>query len=202
MAENYCTAAELQSRLWPDGVTPDGVDVLITNQVIEAVSRWIDIFTGRRFYTTTENETRYFTAEFSDELFVGDILEINTLKTDEDGDRTYEITWQTTDYDLFPYNASLDSEPYTSIQTTPEGDYAFPLVAKGVEISGKFGYCATEAHPADVREACILQCERMYKRKGAPFGIAGNEDLGELRLIPRLDVDVQELLIRYQKVVW
>ena len=54
-----------------------------------------------------------------------DLLSVTTLKTDEDGDRTYEITWATTDYDLMPYNATLESQaqPYSHLQTTPDGDY-------------------------------------------------------------------------------
>ena len=72
---------------------------------IEAVSRVIDGIRGERFFTTSADETRYFTATEGDVLFPElRIVSITTLKTDNDNDRTYENTWATTDYDLMPYN--------------------------------------------------------------------------------------------------
>lgn len=184
----YCTLAELKARA-DIGDTED--DTILT-QVISAVSRWIDDFCGRRFYTTSANETRYFTAEDYDQLKVSDIVSITTLKTDADGDRTYETTWDAAlDYDLEPFNASLDSKPYNKIRVTPNGHWSFPTLRKGVQIVGKFGWSIT---PVQVKEACLIQCERIFKRKDAPFGVTGDAASGELRLIPKLDVDVQAML--------
>lgn len=199
MTETYGTAAELQARLWGEDVTPAGADEMALEQILEGASRWIDKFCGRRFYA--ESETRYYTPQFSNLLEVDDLLSVTTLQTDEDGDRTYEITWASTDYDLFPYNAILDGQPYTMIRVTPEGDYSFPRVAKGVKIVGSFGYCTLPNLPADVREACLLQSERLYKRKDAPFGIAGPSELGQMRLIQELDPDVKQLLSAYVRIV-
>lgn len=200
MSENYCSAAELQTRLWGDTVTPSSVDELVLEQVIQGASRWIEKFTGRRFYASTE--TRYYTALFGNALEVDDLLSITTLSTDEDGDRTYEITWASTDYDLMPLNATADAQPYTEIRTAPEGDYSFPAgLKKGVKVVGSFGYCTIASLPHDVREACLLQSERVYKRKDAPFGIAGPSELGQLRLISELDPDVKAMLYPYVRLV-
>lgn len=199
---NYCKAEELQARLWPDEVQPSGPDVLVLKQVIAEVSGWIDQYTARRFYSTVNDETRYFTATRTKVLELPDLHAITSIKTDEDGDRVYEYTWSATDYDKYPYNAALDSEPWTEIRVAPNGSYGFPAgVAKGVEIIGKYGYNATGSHPAGVKGACLLQCERLYMRKDAIFGIAGAGELGEVRLIPKLDVDVQELLQRFKREV-
>ena len=198
ITNGYCTAAELKVRLWPSGATVDAVDDTVIEQVVTAVSRWIDEFCATRFFTTDSDETRYYTAEFNDELFTDEIVSITKLETDEDGDRTYEVEWAATDYDLWPYNAGLDSKSYQSIQITPEGDYGFPVdVKKGVKITGKFGWSKA---PAPVKEACLIQCERIFLRKDAPFGVTGNAELGELRLIPQLDPDVQQMLFNYQRL--
>lgn len=199
IVNGYCTAEELKARLWPYGVEPDDYDNAVFDQVITAVSRWIDGFCGRRFYTTAADETRYFTAEWKDRLEVGDLVSVSSLLTDEDGDRTYEVTWASTDFDLTPFNAALDGIPYQAIETTPKGRYCFPVgVRKGVKVVGKFGFASA---PAEVKEACLLMSERIYKRKDAPFGVAGAPEVGEVRLLRELDVDVKQLLSRWVRLL-
>jgi len=193
----YCTVAEVKARLWPTGLT-DTTDDTVFDQVITAVSRAIDNLCNRRFFTTASDETRYYTAEFDDELAPGDLVSLTTLATDEDGDRTYETTWSATDYDLEPFNAALDGKPYTRLRVTPNGNYVFPSTRKGVKLVGKFGYGATA--PPAVKEACLLQCERVYKRRDAPFGVVGSAELGQLMVIPRLDPDVELLLRAFRKM--
>ena len=162
-------------------------------QVIEAASRWIDAHTGRRFYAATE--TRYYTAGVSDWLAVDDLLSVDSLKTDSGGGRTYSTTWATTDYDLFPLNAT----PSTMIATAPAGTQSFPMLARSVQITGSFGYSSTA--PAQVREACLLMSARLFKRKDAPFGIAGFPALGEVRNIRPEDGDVLALLRGLRRII-
>lgn len=164
--------------------------------VIEAASRAIDAHCKRRIYAATE--TRYYSPVMYDWLEVNDLLSVTTLKTDEDDDRTYENTWATTDYDLLPVNAALDGEPYTMIQITPDGDYTFPCGVKTVQIAGSFGYASTT--PDEVNEACLILSTRLFKRRDAPFGVAGTPDLGELRNIRIDDPDVISLLKGVRKV--
>lgn len=195
---DYCTLTKLKAYIWPDGTTPDSTNDAQLTTTITAVSRWIDNFCGRRFYTTDADETRYYTAQDGDILFLpDDVLSITTLATDDDGDRTYETTWATTDYDLLPLNAT----PYTWIEITPEGDETFPTHRKGVKIIGKFGFCLTTQLPAAIEQACLLQCTRIWKRRDAPFGVVSNPAGGSMRLISDLDPDVQQSLEPYRRVV-
>lgn len=182
ITNGYATLAELKARL---GIT-DTPDDAVLEAVIEAASRAIDGETGRVFYAATA--TRYFTAEDSELLFVDDLLSVTTLKTDLDGDRTYETTWAATDYDLEPYN----STPYTRIQIAPRGTRTFPTGRRGVEIAGSWGYAATA--PDAINEACLLMAARLFKRKDAVFGVLMNPEFGTARL-PQVDQDVK-LLIR------
>lgn len=129
-------------------------DNAVLDAILEAASRAVEQITRRRFYV--ETRTRYYTAEFADLLFVDDLLSITTLKTDDDGDRVYETTWLTTDYDLEPYNAPFDSppRPYTQLRTTPNGNQSFPTTRRGVEIVGSHGfYDARETSSTTVNEA-------------------------------------------------
>jgi len=196
---DYCTLDELKAKLWPTGSTPDDAEDTPLASVITAVSREFDNYCGRRFYTTAADETRYYTAEDAEILLPDDdIVSVTTLKTDGDGDGTYEETWTTSDYRLEPVNSALAGRPYTWITLKPQGTRSFPVILHCVQIVGKFGYSAT---PAPIKEACLLQCIRWYRRKDAPFGVLGPNEMGQTTFIPKLDPDVQRVLDSYRRVV-
>ncbi len=128
----YVTLTEFKNIL---GVTSTTDDVT-TRKIIEAASRAIETYTGRNFFIT--NETKYF--DGANPLWIPDLLSINTsgLKTDEDGDGTYENTFATTDYHLYP----LNTFPKYRIEINTHGDYSSFAggVKKGVQIAGEWGY--------------------------------------------------------------
>lgn len=198
ITNGYTSLNVYKQRFYDEG-TGDTKDDAALEAVIEAVSREIDHICWQRFFTTAENETRYYTAEHRYYLYpTHRIVSINTLKTDDDGDRTYENTWTVTDYDTMPFNATLDGEPFKYIETTPNGDYSFPVgVSKGVEISGKFGWSSV---PLPVVEACLLACHRLMARRHSPYGVSGAAALGNLTLTVKQmqsDPDIMELLKPY-----
>lgn len=147
----YTTVNALKARLGIGDTADDAVLAVI----IEAVSREIDQYTGRWFYPVTQ--TRYYTAT-GGRLLVDDLLSVTSLKTDADGDRTYEETWAVTDYDLYPFNARQASppQPYTEIRLTPDGDYRFSRLARGVEIAGVWGYYDERATSSATLAADVL----------------------------------------------
>ncbi len=195
ITNGYATLVEIKARLGI--VTGDTADDTKLESVVEGISRAIDNHCGRRFYLDASDATRYFTAEFADLLYAGDLVSVTSLFTDEDGDRTYERTWATTDFDLDPPNAALDSWPYTSIATTPKGLYAFPVgIRKGVKLVGKWGWPAV---PKPISEACLLAGEKLFKRKDAIFGVVGSPEMGVLKQMMRDDPDLAILLEPY---VW
>lgn len=175
ISNGYATLTELKAYL--DISDPED-DPKLEN-VITATSRWIDQELGRRFYTASE--TRYFTAHNPRLCIVDDLQSITTLSTDYGGDGTFETTWTSTDYNLWPYNASTDSKPYSAIEAAPAGNYSFPTVRRGVSVAGVFGYSA--ATPDVIREACLLMSARVFKRKDLVYGISGSVDLGTLTVI-------------------
>lgn len=172
IVNGYCSLPTLKAHL---SITESGDDTIL-EAIVEAVSRLIDEECGTQFYAATQ--TRYFTAVASHRLLLpagSDLLSVTTLKTDEDGDRTYENSWAATDFDLLPYNAQLHStpRPYWEIRVTPDGDYAFPVgVEKGVEIVGSWGFAS--ATPDIVEKACLHQCGLDYYARNAPLGTAGS----------------------------
>lgn len=144
ITNGYITLAQFKERLWDSDSSTDAARDSEIERMINGASRWIDNHCGRRFYAATE--TRTFTAEYTDLLFVDDLISVSTLKTDDDEDRTYETTWTSDDYDLAPENAAYDNppHPYNMIRVRTDGDYSFPTrVRRGVQVVGEWGWLVT-----------------------------------------------------------
>jgi hypothetical protein len=199
ISSGYVTLEEIKYKLDYTGVNAER-DAYV-EKLIESASRWIDDYTGRRFYAVTE--TRYYSPKFRDVVFVDDFLSITTLKTDNGGDRNYSNAWAETDYDLLPENALNNSAPYMSIEKTPMGVYSFPLGRKTVQIAGSFGFCNLDDLPNPVYDACFLGILRLLKRNDTPLGISGSSGVGtQAVVLPKLsaDPDITELLARYRRL--
>lgn len=144
----------------------DATDDALIEDLVEAASRWIDRETGRRFWSTVSDstpETRTYTPATGTRVYTDDIISVDTLKTDEDSDRVYEVTWTASDYDLLPENADLESRPYTYIEVSPLGDYSFPKHRKSVQVVGHFGFSNTR--PDDINTACIMIVTTLYNNR-------------------------------------
>lgn len=197
ITNGYFTLDEFRRRLQQANIVDDFDDIIL-EQVAEGVARQIDNHCGRRIYAASE--TRYFTAHSPTCVWVDDLLiDANTVvSTDDAGTRTYGTTWAATDYDALPDNAVAMGEPFTKLEVSPVGTKFFPSYRKGVKIVSFFGYALTT--PPPIREAALLQGTRLFKRKDAPFGVLGSAEMGQLMVLPKLDPDVQKLLIRYKKL--
>ncbi len=180
----------------------DNVDVL--ENVVTSVSRWIDQYCHRHFYQQTA-AARVFDTCSQYVVDLGEFNDLTTLtavKTDTNYDGAFETTWAMGDYQPLPRNntAAAETRPYDSIRAV--GTQLFPLrtnrtIREGlIEITGTWGWPAI---PAAVKEACLLQSSRVYKRRYSPEGIAGYSEFGIVRVSGKLDVDVAELLGPYRR---
>jgi hypothetical protein len=85
--------------------------------------------------------------------------------------------------------------PFTGIQITSFGSYTLPVgITEGLKIIGQRGWSQV---PAAVSQAAILQTVRVHARRAVPFGVAGSPDGGIVRLLSRLDPDVELMLRPY-----
>lgn len=193
----YSTLAEIKA-LKEINSTDTARDAII-EEMIEAASRFIDNRCGRVFYLSTADETRTFTAAADDYCFVDDLVSVTTLKTDEDGDRTYEITWASTDYDLLPENAAAKGWPYTYIELAPLGRYDFPEQRKGVQIVGKFGFPSV---PEPVSIACRAIVLGLYQNRfgGNPQGQVTVTGAGVVINPKSIPADVLALVDPYMRL--
>jgi hypothetical protein len=191
ITNGYCELMELREWL---GIE-DAADDSRLEIAINAASRAIDRYTRRRFFTTTNDETRYYTPLTSAHCHTDDIVSITSVAIDTSGARTYDTTLASTDYDAYPENAALDGIPVTALHVTTNGRYRFsPVFPRSVRVVGKFGASGATAWMPAVKQAALMQATRFVKRKDSPFGIAGNNALGQTLVISDLDPDVREML--------
>lgn len=190
---DYLTADQLKHALT---ITDAGDDPEL-GFAITAASRAIDHHTGRQFGVLAEAEPRYYAAVRSrrrgrytveiDDLMTTDDL---VVAVDDADDGTYERTLALgTDFRLEPANAAGDGRPWTRIVLS---GVAVPTTDNAIRITALWGWTAV---PTLVTQAALIQAARLFKRKDAPFGIAGSPELGsEMRLLAKVDPDVQMLL--------
>lgn len=199
---DYITRLDLKAHL---GIETSTHDAKLDN-VITAVSRWIDSFTQRHFFqdgAIGSEVARVFDACNAHQLRLGDavvevdgvpllseMLTVSELATDDNADGTFETVWAASDFQLLPLNTSPSREIRALDRDFPR---PLPLGRAGlVRVTGIWGWPAI---PPTVREACLIQSARIFKRKDAIEGIAGFDQFGApFRMGARLDPDVQKNL--------
>lgn len=186
---NYCQLENIKRDL--DITGDENNDVL--QAMIAQVKTFIDNLCDRQFDTTTE--TRYFDGAGS-VLFIDDMVSITSLKLDEDGDGTYEVTMSSSDYVLYPLNTT----PKMWIEISSNSNYSGFAngIKKGVEIAATWGYGTTV--PADVQRAASIQVMRWFKRCESAFAdVIGAPEMGQFIMYKALDPDVQLILQPYRR---
>jgi hypothetical protein len=195
IVNGYCTLADVKAalRLAPSDTMEDG----LLEKAIEAASRRIDGYCNTFFYkkeATIELFTRFPYVCHIPDLSSATI----TLRTDDNGDGTFETLWTTADYYLAPVDTALTGLPYRKIVAS--GAKSFPLLydpnRPAIQLTGTFGYPSV---PDDVREACVLLSMRGFARYNSALGIVGFADMAIT--VRAVDPDVRDYLMPYRQLV-
>ena len=189
ITNGYVTLNEVKDALNLE----DSIDNASLEVAIATASRQIDDYCSRFFYkdgTVGVPATRYYTPTDYWILPTDDFVSISEIATDDNFDRTYSTVWTTDDSMFEPVNNPSRGWPLTRILAV--GSYVFPWnLPQSVRVKGIFGWSAV---PYEVKTAAKIQASRLFLRNQSPFGIAGNTDLGTVRLAAKLDADVEALL--------
>ena len=189
IVNGYVTLNEVKDALNLE----DSMDNAALEVAIATASRQIDDYCSRFFYkdgTVEVPATRYYTPTDYWILPVDDFVSISEIASDDNFDRTYSTVWTTDDSMLEPVNNPSRGWPLTRLLAV--GSYVFPFnLPQSVRVKGIFGWSAV---PYEVKTAAKIQASRLFLRNQSPFGIAGNTDLGTVRLAAKLDADVEALL--------
>lgn len=182
----YVTGAQLAVYV---GLT--GTDTRC-DQAVAAASRAIDQVCGRRFYADTSTSARVFRSNDAVILNVDDIADTTgmTVLSDSDNDGTFETTWTSSQYTLEPLNnvnGGIEGWPYYKLVSVWPKFWPWfywqqlPQYARrpNVQITAKWGWPAV---PDAIVQAAYITGADLWKRKDAPFGVAGFGDLGVMRI--------------------
>jgi hypothetical protein len=173
----YCTVEALKSRL---NITNSNSDLEVHSACF-AVSRWVEQFCGRIFYRTA-SEVRTFVAADLLRLDLprfNDIVSASALATDSAGDGTFETSWSSTEYQLWPANTSgPETQSHWAIRAIgtksfPLGDRTAAARMDRVQVTGIFGWPAV---PMGVKQGALVLAADAFKLKDAPFGVQGEGD--------------------------
>lgn len=194
-APPYCTPEELAHY------NGDAVAAEMTAELtlaVETASRSVDRACGRQFGLLDEPVARYFTAEYDRSRRVWVIPCEDFATTDDLTVETVGPQYDAllTGYLPAPVNAVVDGTVWTSLVIGSGAPVAPNSTENGVRITAKWGWL--EVPPA-VKLATLIQASRLYARRLAPFGLAGNPEVGQVRLLDRLDVDLMTSVRPYQK---
>jgi hypothetical protein len=189
ITNGYVTLNEVKDALNLE----DSIDNAALEVAIATASRQIDDYCGRFFYkdgTEVAPATRYYTPTDYWILPTDDFVSISQIATDDNFDRLYATVWTTDDSMFEPVNNPSRGWPMSRILAV--GAYVFPWnLPQSVRVRGVFGWSTV---PYEVKTAAKIQASRLFLRNQSPFGIAGNTDLGTVRLAAKLDADVEALL--------
>lgn len=216
---SYATVEELTDR-WESRASPTSAQIGVMVDILEAISRKIDRFTGRpdnAYKVPDAASYKYYSGTGGDYQVINECVEISQVAVKTSYDETTYDAWTSPtsnmsgDGDWIP--ASGDSRspkwnttPFTLLIIDPNGDYSYFTRGMGyptVRVSARWGY--SETVPSYVREACLAQALILIKRfQGAMSSAIANYDLGVISSKIRqaaLTKDVQDLLVNSNLVL-
>jgi hypothetical protein len=201
-ADVYCTVGEVRGQLGADP-NRDLTDQSLLERAVAATSRAIDDYCSggvpgsRRFWRDTTAVPHTFWTDDPERAWVDDISSTTGLlvKTDEDGDGTFETTWtQGTDFQLEPLNADLAGWAWWEIVAVGAKRFPFYPQRAGLQVTARFGWPQV---PVKVNQAAVLKAAKLYRRKDSLDGFA--DVLAGARISRYEDPDVAGLLEPFTK---
>lgn len=190
-APDYVSTLDLTQYL-RIGDTNDNAQIALA---VTAASRAVDRATSRQFGLVAAPEERTYTARWDRDRCRW-VVEIDDLMTATG----LEVTTSAGVIDVFalqPGNASFEDRPWTRLVVDPSSAVQPTAAEDGVTVKARFGWTTV---PVAVQQATLVQASRLFKRRDAPFGVAGSPELGsELRLLAKVDPDVEVVLGPYRR---
>ena len=191
ITNGYCTLAQIKAALRIN----DAVDDTLLEMAVESASRMIDAECDRNFFSTSA--TRDFVPSDTTTVDTDDLTAITSVKLDDDGNGTFNITLAVTDYQTEPLNQRVSGNAFPIYRLRMIGDYLLPIWGRQatVRIQGTYGFTPV---PKQIEQATVIQGSRIFKRLDSPLGFAGFSDMGVAR-VGRVDPDVAMLIRPFKK---
>lgn len=171
----------------------DSVDDTMLTLALNSADEAITAYCGRTFGTAAADTVRYYAAAKADVVEIDDAHSLTSVAWSRDGS-----TWTaTTDYQAEPLNSFTDGLTWPTTRLRAVNNFSWPNMQgiQTVKVTGKFAFGSV---PFSVTQASILQSTRWFKRLDSPMGVTMGE-YGALRLLSRVDPDVEVLLQPYRR---
>lgn len=218
----YANHSELKDRIGKSLSTDDAILDALLSAASRAIDGYCNRPDG--FLAITTATTRYFPGsgrpyQRIDECSAISAVYVKDSSTDDENAYTawtLGVVGTTTSADVFPASGDprypdFTSLPYTLLVIGANGDYSyFPtgeFTTRGgfrpssgikrsipvVKVTARWGFALTT--PANVKEACIVQAARWWKRGESSWADAlASADLGQLQFRQSLDPDLRAML--------
>ena len=178
---DYTTLSDVKGQLVETSLTSD-YDTQLSAFIVTA-SRLIDGYLGVHdgyFAPSTDAVVRYYDGNNSDVIKIDNFTSVTALGVAESGgvQSSDYVSWSSSDYFVYPYNAAARGKPYTSIVVDIENGEKthFPAYRKAVKVTAIFGDYYT-VHPL-VAQACNTQVVQWFMRaKNAWQNTGANEGM-------------------------
>jgi Phage gp6-like head-tail connector protein len=194
---SYATLALIKTRL----AITDSTDDVALQAALDSATLDIEGICGRQFNDAGSATARVYYPDDLATVTVDDFSTVSGLivAADFSNAGTYTSIIASGNYQVEPLNGIVDGTPgwpyyrIRAIQTW----YPLWLTSVGfprtsIQITAQWGWAAV---PAPVILACLILAEELFKLKDAPYGVAGFDNYGAIRV--RDNPKVMSLLGRY-----
>jgi hypothetical protein len=212
---DYCVIADVKAQIEK---TTTGADVVLTD-MITAASLEIDRFCRRPDgFVSGLASARVYAGVGKAVLYIDECTAISLVEVKGSPTDTSYVAWTADDWIAGRGDPETRPDfnhlPYTWVMVNPTGSYDYFTSGKviglrgfrtdpdvlgravpTVRVTASWGFATTV--PATIKQACIIQVSRWYKRATSGWADAvGNNELGMLVYTKALDPDIQTILIR------
>jgi len=197
----YATLAQLREHI--DKTTD--VDDAILSEILDAATASIDracnrYLEGETYFAASDAATtRRYKGSGKSYQRIDHCVEIDLVEGRSSPADDWD-EWEAADWLAYSGNYSrpkFDTLPYSGIMVAFDGSYSvFYSSNRGptVRVTARWGGYATP--PADIREACIMQAARWYKREqSAMSDTLASGEMGMLLYQKSLDPDIRRILV-------
>jgi len=212
----YATTAELKLRI--DKIS--AVDDAVLTAIIAAAQRNIDRACNRPDGFEASDEIKIFTGQGKPYLLIDECVVIDSVRVKDSPTDTTYTAWLAGDWIACrgdPRSPDFNTLPYDILMVDPTGNESYFTsgfyevrvnrqdIGWGtptVQVWAMWGYSLVA--PADIREACLMQAARWFKRfQSSMADVLASDELGTLLYRQSLDPDIKRLLVdgRYVKPV-
>lgn len=179
IGDPYVTLTQLKSYL----KIGDTVDDSELSDALAAASRGITDFCKRQFNKETSATARVYRVTRSGLAMVDDFHTITGLVIATGVTGVFDTTWVASDYELEPLNGVRNGEPgwpYWKIRSLDSSALSFTASDRAtLQVTAQWGWAAV---PTQVKQACLILAAENFKLKDAPFGVAGFDGFGAVRV--------------------